>query len=405
MQTGDGLLVRLLPIGTVPLAAFAGLCAAARAHGNGIVEVTTRGSIQVRGLSASPAPRFAAAVGALGIMAEEGTPIHVCPLSGLDAEEIFDAMALAAAVRHALARNNLAARLAPKVSVAIDGGGAPGLDALSADVRLTAELINDRVALRIGVGGDGASSTELGIVSPDNAVEAVIRLLELLAQRGRDKRARDLLTAEGTAPFRATVAHLLMGDVAHAHAGKTSDAIGAHHLRDGSFAFGLGLAFGHADAQSLENLAAEAAAAGASGVRTAPGRTLIVVGLGQHTLSPFAAEAERLGFIIRADDPRRRVIACAGAPICASAHFAARTMAPSIAETVVRRRGGERTVHLSGCAKGCAHPAAAALTVVGTPDGGALVANGTARDAPFAIVTLDQLPAAIAAAMREADHV
>ena len=38
MATGDGLLVRLLPIGTIALDTFADLSAAARQHGNGIVE-------------------------------------------------------------------------------------------------------------------------------------------------------------------------------------------------------------------------------------------------------------------------------------------------------------------------------------------------------------------------------
>jgi precorrin-3B synthase len=56
LPTGDGLLVRIAPIGTIALDAFAALCGAARAHGNGIVEVTARGSIQVRGLSADSAP-------------------------------------------------------------------------------------------------------------------------------------------------------------------------------------------------------------------------------------------------------------------------------------------------------------------------------------------------------------
>jgi precorrin-3B synthase len=56
MSTGDGLLVRLLPIGTMPLDAFAQLCAAARTYGNGIIEVTARGSIQIRGLNAASAP-------------------------------------------------------------------------------------------------------------------------------------------------------------------------------------------------------------------------------------------------------------------------------------------------------------------------------------------------------------
>ena len=52
LPTGDGLLARLRPTGTIAPDAFAALCAAARAHGNGIVEITARGSIQVRGLSA-----------------------------------------------------------------------------------------------------------------------------------------------------------------------------------------------------------------------------------------------------------------------------------------------------------------------------------------------------------------
>ena len=104
MPTGDGLLVRLLPIGTIALDAFAALCAAARQHGNGIIEVTSRGSIQIRGLSAASAPRFAAAIAALGIAAEDGIPVLINPLAGLDAEDIIDAGALAADLRLALAR-------------------------------------------------------------------------------------------------------------------------------------------------------------------------------------------------------------------------------------------------------------------------------------------------------------
>src|ERR1700683_2230162 len=96
MPTGDGLLVRLLPIGTIPFAAFTALCSAARAYGNGVIEVTSRGSIQVRGLSDSTAPQFGAAVAALNIAAQEGVAVHCNPLAGLDAEEIFDGSGLAA---------------------------------------------------------------------------------------------------------------------------------------------------------------------------------------------------------------------------------------------------------------------------------------------------------------------
>jgi precorrin-3B synthase len=50
-------------------------------------------------------------------------------------------------------------------------------------------------------------------------------------------------------------------------------------------------------------------------------------------------------------------------------------------------------VHVSGCPKGCAHPAAAALTIVGRADGCGLVIGGSTRDQPIATVATAALPA------------
>jgi precorrin-3B synthase len=401
MPTGDGLLVRLMPIGTIPLRAFGTLCAAAREHGNGIVEITSRGSIQVRGLSAASAPRFADAIAALNIAADDGVPILSNALSGLDSTEIFDAGALAAQLRLVLARGSLAARLAPKVSVAIDGGGGINLDELSADVRFRAEATNSGVALRVGVGGDGTSAAQLGMIVPNDGVEAAVQLLDLLARHGHDARARDIFAAEGLALFRSALADLLVGEAPPSEARKCKAAIGLHELRDGSLAHGIGLAFGHADAASLEKVAEIAVVGGAKGMRAVPGRALMTIGLAPERSSSFAADAKRLGFIVRADDPRRRVVACAGAPICASAHIAARGLAPLITEAAAPHIRGSFTIHVSGCAKGCAHPTPAALTVVGKPEGCALIANGSSRDAAFAVVPMGGLPATIARFARE----
>src|SRR5436305_1972337 len=102
MATGDGLLARLTPSGsTIALDAFAGLCAAARTHGNGVIEITSRGSIQVRGLSVASAPLFAADVESLRIEASDGIPVVTDPLAGLTGTDIFDAHALAVALRKA----------------------------------------------------------------------------------------------------------------------------------------------------------------------------------------------------------------------------------------------------------------------------------------------------------------
>jgi precorrin-3B synthase len=158
-----------------------------------------------------------------------------------------------------------------------------------------------------------------------------------------------------------------------------SNPIGTHPLGKG-VALGIGLAFGHTDADALERLIEAAKGAGACGLRTAPGRALLVIGVAADTTSKLAAAAESLGFITRREDPRRRVVACAGAPICASAEIPARRLGPLISAAAPALLDGSLTVHVSGCPKGCAHPAAAALTIVGGQDGCGLVIGGSARD-------------------------
>jgi precorrin-3B synthase len=403
MPSGDGLLARLRPSGTISLSSFAALCEAARQFGNGVIEITGRGSIQIRGLTAASAPLFADAVSALAIAVDDRIPVHTNALAGLDIEEILDAGSVAADLRRTLAQTSLPVRLAPKVSVAIDGGGALGLDNLAADVRLCAHLANGAAVFRVGVGGDFATATHLGIVALADGGEVARRLLEIVARHGRTARARDILATDGVAPFTAALAGLLAPDHPTARrTPRTTEPIGRHLLRDGSFAFGVGLAFGHADATTLERLAHAANNSGAAGIRAAADRALLVVGLTAQTAPIAAAEAERLGFVVRPDDPRRHVIACAGAPICAAAHIAARTLAPAVAEAARPYLDGRLRIHISGCAKGCAHSGAASLTIVGRHDGCAVIANGSVRDAPVAFAAANELPLVVAEMMRDA---
>lgn len=68
MQTGDGLLVRVKPFaGRVSAAALRTLADASEAYGNGVVELTSRGNLQIRGLAEATAPLFAAAMLAAGL--------------------------------------------------------------------------------------------------------------------------------------------------------------------------------------------------------------------------------------------------------------------------------------------------------------------------------------------------
>jgi precorrin-3B synthase len=385
LPTGDGLLARLAVARPIPLDAFAALCASARTHGNGIIEITSRGSVQLRGLTS--APKFSAAVAALDIADAAGARVLASPLAGLDPHEIFDVTEMADRLRGLLLESELAAKLAPKVSVIVDGGGELHLEAVPCDIRLRAQTIGGSTEFHVTIANEIANTKPFG--APERAIEAVLALLHAIAAQGPTARARDL-------PHPA-----LRGSQSRARA--PAQPIGTHALRDGTVALGIGLPFGHSDSDTLQKLIDEAQRAGAVSARPAPGRVLLLIGVPPAQGSGLAAEAERLGFITKPNDPRRRVVACAGAPACAAAEIPTRALAPAIAATA---RLGTQTIHVSGCAKGCAHPGSADVTVVGIDGRCGIVRNGRAQDTPVEFVTPADLPRYFAqrSSMREMTH-
>jgi precorrin-3B synthase len=393
MATGDGLLVRLTPTGTtMSCEAFAALCTAARNCGNGVIEVTSRGSIQIRGLTEVSVKRFAAAVAGIDVTFCEGPPVLSDPLAGLDPQEAVDVGAIAADLRRAIAAAPFGDDIAPKVSVAIDGGGTLHLDAVAADVCMRAQAKD--ACLHVAVGGDAGIATPIGAVAAEHAVEAAMRMLRVIAAGGPAARARDIVATNGAAAFRRVITDMLV-DLPPPPRRPAADPLGTHALRDGRLAIGLGLAFGHAHATTLEEVTRAAAKSGATGLRTAPGRALLIVGITEDGAKHLADIAQRLGFIVRADDPRRQVVACAGAPICASAEISTRALAPSLAADAAIAGADAPMVHLSGCAKGCACPRSTPLTVVGIEGRCGVVVNGSARDEPLVMLMPEALPGAL----------
>ena len=375
MPTGDGLLARLMPSAPIPLDAFDALCDASQTHGNGIVEVTQRGSLQIRGLSPASAPVFARTAFTLGLAAEERPPILTSPLMGLDAQECLDLHPLVAALRKDLTNHPAFASLGPKVSVVIDGGGALHLDNVPGDLRLQADTAS---RLHVSIAGTGASATGLGWVEPHHALEVIVHVLGSIANRGTSARARDLANRADAHALRATLAGVLSDEPPPAPR-PPAEPIGSHRLNNGKAAFGVALAFGYTEAGVLKRIAHAAARCGATSIQPAPGRALLTIGLTAAATTEFAACAAAGGMVVRPDDARRFVVACAGAPACGSALLSTRQLAPAIALAAKPFLDGSLTIHVSGCAKGCAHPGAAALTLIG-PD--RLVVQGRAGDMP-----------------------
>jgi precorrin-3B synthase len=345
----------------------------------------------VRGLSADSASRFAAALAALDIAIGNGVPVLADPLPD-DPVALIDANGLAAQLRAAIAETEL--MLAPKVSVVVDGGGRVDLDAVAADIRLRAVASGEGPGLELALAGDARTAVPVATIATEDAIGEVLALLALIAARGADARAADLpQLSAGRRSSRPTPRQI-----------QRAHPIGRHPLEDGVVALGLGLAFGHAEASALSELARIAEDNGAAWVRPAPNRALLLGPLGTAGAEATRVAAERLGFIAEASDPRRRIAACPGAPSCAHGLIAARALAAELARHA-SLSGDGIALHISGCAKGCAHPKPAPVTIVGTEQGCGIVRDGSARDRPAEYADPADLAALLdRIAAREAVH-
>ena len=380
MPTGDGLLVRLRPAAPAltadDLVALADL---ARAHGNGLVEITARGNLQLRGLTEASAPRLAEGLAAAGIVLQTGLAIEISPLSGLDPSETADATPLAAALREAVAAGPLI--LAPKLAVVIDGGGVLSLADMVADIRLDA--VSD-AAWRLSVGGDRRTARPVATLPAARVVEGAMTILKALADIGPAARGRDLDETALAARFGAAAGPALAAELSR-------HPLGVHRIA-GEIVLGIAPAYGQVQA---DRLAALARSLPACEFRLAPHRTLLVRGLSEDTLPAAQACAQREGFWCTEAAPGRSVSICAGAAGCASAGFDTHAAADAVIAAAGELLDGSIAVHVSGCPKGCAHPARAAVTLCGTAAGLGLVIDGRAGDAPAAVLPAGDLKPAI----------
>lgn len=381
MQTGDGLLARLQPLAPLNLDQLAGLARLAAELGNGIIEVTARGKLQLRGLNVATAQGLPEAVAALGIEVPQGFPVEVSALAGLDPMERVDPRPLARAISDGAA--HLVPRLAPKASVVVDGGGLFRLGGLKADIAVSAGAGWHSVAL---------AGVPLGEVEPARAAELVIALLEQLAARGTSARMAELVAGEEIENLRTVFG--LAPPAAAPDEG--IDPVGRHALGDGRFALGVGLAFGQVEAKALAALAEAAAQAGVRHAEPMAGRALLLVGLRPEVARGLREVAAGLGFLTDVADPRRRVYACAGRPACGSGRIETHGLAAELAPLL-----DGRDLHVSGCSKGCAHPSKAALTIVGLDEGAGLVVEGTPRDVPRAVLPFEELARHVHALMQK----
>lgn len=393
MQTGDGLLARLRPAsGGFSPAELKAVAEAAQAFGNGILEVTARGNLQVRGLKAETVAPLTEAIFATGIALATGLAVETPPLAGLDPAEIADTRPLAAAIRARVAAVSPPLGLAAKLSVIVDGGGLFNLDAIVADIRLKAVRCGHGVHYVLLLGGDAATARPVCQLEAHEAVDAVMMVLEALHRLGSDRqkpaRGRDIDPAMLPLP-----GVTLTRSERPVPSGRRP--AGLHGLGEDLWIAGMGLTYCQTRAEDLIALCEKAAAVGLAEIRLAPEHGLLLPARRREDAEEMLAFARRHGFLTEARHPANHVALCAGTAGCASAYFDTH----AVAELFVREGDdlldGSFTLHLSACPKGCAHPAATLLGLSGAPLGYGLVVNGSASASPEAYIAANDVASAV----------
>jgi precorrin-3B synthase len=350
MQSGDGLVVRVRPFGgRLEAAQVAGLAELAERYGNGLIDVTSRANLQIRGVSEQGHRRLLDGLALLRLLdpdsdIEARRNILVTPFWNSGDET----QALAAELEEALADSTL--DLPTKFGFAIDDGKSRVLAGDSADVRIE----RDRGG-RLLVRTDGA---RLGrSVARGEAVSAALALANWFISSGGAKGGRGRMAA-----------HIAAGaELPESLSGETEPAPVMAASRPGHYPHGalVGVAFG----QMLHTTLHQFSGCGHA-LRMTPWR--MVLSEGKREMPSGA------GLITEPYDPALRVIACSGAPRCREAHADTRALASALAPRIAL----DTRLHVSGCAKGCARSGASAVTLVATSAGFDLVRDGSTRDEP-----------------------
>lgn len=339
----DGYLVRIaLVAGRVRLDQLRILCELAAECGNGVIELTSRANVQLRGFAAGDLASVRQTLEAAGLGDRDDRLVLLAPFAGLDPAEHADPFVVRSAVLSALAPVERAA-LAPKFHIGVDCGGSWDWSPPSADVTVVLDPVG---AVRVGVAGGEPAD----VVSLAAAAQLCADVARQCIEHGSQARARDVVATPASAPRR-------LPD------GSGHGPVGPVALRQRGFVAAVPLA--RPSVAQLRELVTLAADLGNDEVRVLPWGSLLIP---RADAALAAAALRRIGFAVDANDPAVGVICCSGASGCWSTELDTLGLATQLLTTRPDAAPAGSIVHVSGCAKSCAHHGAAAVTLVGRDD-------------------------------------
>ncbi|MEU8104047.1 precorrin-3B synthase [Nonomuraea muscovyensis] len=363
-EAADGALARIrLPGGAVTAAQLRELAACAAELGSGVIELTSRANVQVRGLRPAPASDAGAALAArmagAGLLPsashERVRNIVASPLNGRGPGGVVETQPLVAALDRALCERARLAGLPGRFLFALDDGTGD-VAGLGADVTYTPDGLLLADARLSRTSGDPVAL----MLAAAEAFLDERRPPEGHAQAGSVWRIGEL--PDGPARVAARLGGTVTPVPRRSPRGQRAGLV---EQRDGRVALEAVVPLGRLTAVQAQALAAQAQAAGM--VRLTPWRTVVLPGLDPDRAGRVAHRLAEAGLVTDPDSPWVGVTACTGRPGCAKS--LADVQADASRWVAGRVTAPGTPVHWSGCERRCGLPKGPVVQLVATGHG------------------------------------
>ena len=307
-----------------------------------------------------------------------------CPVSGIDADEVFDAAPIAEQMSELFTGNREYANLPRKFKISVTGCRDDCAQAEINDIGLwPARLFDGTVGFNLLVGGglsDGArmASDIDTFVGLDEAVECARAIAQLFGELGNREnrgtaRMRYLVQELGPEGFRAELANRAGFFLRPAGESLTrryrGDHVGVHTQHDPNFSYvGCSVPVGRIKGTELIEAAELAERYGNGEIRLATDQNFVITGVANESVDDLLAEDLVARYSPFPGPFSRGVVACTGSEFCRFAVVETKARAVTWAKEldhVMGERLGEKEslgednvirLHFSGCPASCAQP-------------------------------------------------
>jgi sulfite reductase beta subunit-like hemoprotein len=367
-QAEDGWLARVrVPGGRLAAQQLRALAGAA-ALGNGLVDLTSRANVQIRGLPADAGDSLLDLLRVAGLLPslahDRARNVIASPVAGRHPRARAAIDAIVAALDHGVCAEPALGELPGRFLFAVDDGSGLALDQ-PADVALVAR---DEESCRLALSGWLVTGPIAVADAAAIAVAAAVAFLEEDAVGGeRAWRISELPAGPGAVARRLGLA---LGDVLRRRS-LTPLGPGRLRQRDGRFAVTALAPLGRLERQGLAGLAAVAPE-----LRLGTGRTVTITDVEPAAVAAVERDLAALGLVLDPDSGWIGLTACAGLGRCPKARLDVRAAATARARV---RGPGVAAEHWAACQRRCGERAGQPIAVAADGVGLAVRIEGGER--------------------------